>query len=223
MTERRSLLKSAAAAAAAAMAAPAFAQQRAMPMKTPGEDLMQEHGLVGRVILVYRRAIELAEANRFYHPDRVAAAAQIVSRVIHGHHEPEEEEIMFPVLEKPVELNMLVSVLRGQHRAARALTARIGLEIADPGRKSQALQAMRDFIQMYEPHGAYENSIVYPAFRETVGPRRYAELSKLWADNERKLLGSFGNYTTRLAGIEQALGLSLADYTPPPPPPRRSS
>lgn len=182
---------------------------------------MQEHGLVGRVILVYRRAIQLAEANQPYQPERVAAAAQIVARVIHGHHEPEEEEIMFPVLEKPVELSMLVSVLRGQHRAARALTSRISVEIGETGRQAQAFQAMRDFAQMYEPHGAYENSIVYPAFREAVGPDRYAELSKVWADNERNLRGSFGNYTTRLAGIEEALGLSLAEYTPPPP--RRTS
>ena len=218
MNPRRDLLKYAA-AAAALVAAPARAQERrvvAPAAPTPNEDLMQEHGLVSRVILIYRRSIELAEANRPFHPEQVAGAARVIARVIHGHHEVEEEELMFPALEKPRELHMLVEVLRGQHRAARALTNRIGLEIADPGRRSQAFRAMREFSGMYEAHGAYENSIVYPAFRQAVGPERYQELAAVWAKNERKLRGSLGDYLSALAKAEQAMDLDLAQYTGTP-------
>ena len=184
---------------------------------------MQEHGLVTRVILIYRRAMDLAAANRPFDAGQVAEAAQIVARVIHGHHEEEEEQIVFPALEKPRELHMLVQVLRGQHRSARRLTNRIGLEIADPGRRNQAFEAMREFAQMYEAHGAYENSIVYPAFRRAVGTERYRELGKTWAENERRLRSTYGDYAARLAKAEQALDLTLAQYTATPPAARGGS
>jgi hemerythrin-like domain-containing protein len=221
MTERRDLIKLAG-AAAAALSLPASAQAQP-PAKTPGEDLMQEHGLVTRVFMIYRRAIELIEANEGFDGTRVASAAQIVSRVIHGHHEVEEENVIFPALSAPRELNMLTEVLRGQHAVAKALTARIGLEIADPGRARNVVQPMREFIAMYEPHGAYENTIVYPAFRERVGPERYAELARRFAERERALRSSFAQYAQRLGGIEDALGIGLAQFTATPPEPRRSS
>lgn len=184
---------------------------------------MQEHGLVGRVILIYREVIARIEAGRAFDGARVASAAQIISKVIHGHHEPEEERVIFPALEGEREVSMLTEVLRGQHRVARELTARIGLEIADPQRAGVLVPAMREFSAMYEPHGAYENSIVYPAFRVAVGPERYEALSREWAARERRLGGSFTQYAQQLAGIESALGLGLAQYTPPSPASRGAS
>jgi len=220
MIPRRQFLQLAAAAAAAS-GLPAYAQP-ATPSKTPNEDLMQEHGLVHRVMLIYQRAIGFIESGARFPASRVADAARIVSRVIHGHHEIEEEEILFPQLDRPADLNMLTEVLRGQHAVARQLTARIGLEVADPGKVRQVVVPMREFIDMYGPHGAYEDTIIYPAFRERVGPQRYEELARVFVEHERNLRGTFAGYVREIGAIEDSLGIGLAQLTASPPPPRRS-
>jgi hemerythrin-like domain-containing protein len=196
------------------------AAQKSAPYVTPNEDLMQEHGLVGRVILIYGRAIELLNANQSIDLAHVGQAAQIIARVIHGHHEVEEEKIVFPALEKANLLKNLIATLRGQHSAARAITATIGNNAnqagaRDASRRRELIAAMQNFRNMYEPHGAYEDTIVYPAFRQAVGPEEYMRLAEQFAQNERRMNGDKGiqESAAALGKIETALGIELARYT----------
>lgn len=210
MGSRRDLL-GAGVLSAAIFAGPAFAGK---PVRiNPTEDLMEEHGLVGRVIYIYRRAIERIEAGEPLDGGHVAEAASLVSRVIHEHHEPEEERVVFPPAEKDPDLRRMTAVLRGQHEVARSLTARIGLEIADAVKQRELVVPMKKFIEMYEPHGAYENTIIYPAFRAAVGPERYEAIARTWARDGRSLAANFDDYAKRLELIDRALGLDLAQAT----------
>src|SRR3954468_17333822 len=124
-TRRRSVIIAAAASVPAALASDAFAQKTTAAV-SPNENLMHEHGLVTRVILIYKRAGQLLTANEKFDVGGVGEAAKLIARSIHGNHEVEEEEIMFPVVEKNADLKALTATLRGQHNAARALTAAIG-------------------------------------------------------------------------------------------------
>lgn len=216
---RRRFLSLAAAGVPAVIVSPALAQQSTLA-PTPNEDLMHEHGLVGRVILIYRRAIELLREGVNVDAALIGEPARLVARVIHGHHEVEEEEIVFPLVDRTREMNMLVEVLRGQHRAARTLTATIGNNatperLKDPKRRSELIAAMRDFSSMYEPHGAFEDTLVYPAFRKTAGPAEYEKLARRFAENEQRMHGETGfeRYVAQLARIEDVLGIGLARYT----------
>lgn len=206
--------------AAALVAAPAAAQQGGRAGITPNEDLMQEHGLVGRVFLIYRRAARMLRHGPPLEPGLVGDAAQVVARVIHGHHEVEEEEILFPVVEKQAGLGDMVRVLREQHLAARELTAAIGnnltpARLREPRRVDELVSAMSRFETMYEAHGNYENTVIYPSFRRAVGAERYAELAQRFAEDERKLHGPDGFLETaaRLDEIESRLGIRLAAFT----------
>src|SRR3954467_642146 len=64
------------------------------PEISPTEDLMREHGLLNRVLLVYEecaRRLEAGEAGKVL-PD----AAKIIRDFIEGYHEPLEEQQLFP-------------------------------------------------------------------------------------------------------------------------------
>lgn len=68
---------------------------------------------------------------------------------------------------------------------------------------------------MYEPHGAFEDTIVYPAFRNALSAAEYRKVSQRFLANERKLrtVQGLARYPSELAAIEDALGISLASYT----------
>src|SRR5438045_2182994 len=52
---------------------------------TPGEDLMQEHGLLERVFLVYEEAATRIELKLEVDPSVIASAAKLVQRFIEGY------------------------------------------------------------------------------------------------------------------------------------------
>lgn len=125
---RRSLI----ALAGASLAAPSvFAQRPVLPSITANEQLMYEHGLVGRVNMIYRHAISALRAGESIDPDHVGTASGIVAGIIHGIHELEEENILFPLLLDSRYAGM-THVLRGQHRVARVLTGEIGNNLTAP-------------------------------------------------------------------------------------------
>ncbi|HET7539094.1 MAG TPA: hypothetical protein VFK05_04460 [Polyangiaceae bacterium] len=65
---------------------------------TPGEDLMQEHGVLERVLLVYDEAARRIDAGDRVDFSIVAKGADIVSRFIEEYHERSEEHFVFPRL-----------------------------------------------------------------------------------------------------------------------------
>jgi hemerythrin-like domain-containing protein len=217
---RRRFIIGAATATLPVLATNAHAQKTANARATANEDLMHEHGLVTRVMLIYGRAISLLNENQNIDPALIGGAAQIMARVIHGHHEQEEEQILFPVVEKRQELSNLVQTLRGQHSAARGITATIGnnltrARLQDQARRRELINAMQNFINMYEPHGAYEDTVIYPAFRNALSAAEYDKVSERFAANERQINGDDGlaKIVRQLSDIEGALGVDLARYT----------
>src|SRR3954464_7521559 len=83
------------------------------------EDLMREHGLLNRILLVYEEAI-----RRLRHKEDVSAEifrkpADLVRTFVEDYHEKLEEKFIFPQFEKHKKLTELVAVLRQQHQAGR--------------------------------------------------------------------------------------------------------
>src|SRR5262245_48563940 len=58
---------------------------------SPAEDLMREHGVLKRVLLVYEEAIRRIDAKQDVPPDTVKDAAGIVRAFIEDYHEKLEE------------------------------------------------------------------------------------------------------------------------------------
>lgn len=188
------------------------------------EDLMREHGVLKRSLLIYRDVIRRLDAKQDVPPDTLANTAKLIKRFIEEYHEKQEEDYLFPRFEKAGQLVELVHTLRLQHQRGRERTNAI-IQLATPaGMKDAAARAqlvrhMSLFIRMYEPHEAREDTVLFPAFKKLVSQNEYAALGEQFEKNERQMFGGdgFDMAVDTVAGLEKQLGIyDLAQFTPPP-------
>jgi hemerythrin-like domain-containing protein len=220
---RREFLKVAASAAGVALAgcATGAAAEARKPDEreaevTPGEDLMQEHGVLERILLLYDEAVRRIDAGDQLDPAVVATAGGIVRRFVEDYHEKLEEEHVFPRLVTARREVDLVGVLLRQHARGREVTADI-VRMAGAGAGPDLGRALRSFTRMYRPHAAREDTVLFPAFREVVGRSAYRELGEEFEAREHALLGEHGFSTAvaEVARLEAALGIAdLSTFTP---------
>lgn len=188
----------------------------------PPEDLMREHGVLNRILLIYEEGIRRAEAKQPFPVETVASGADIIRRFIEQYHEKLEEDHLFPRFEKANKLVDLVGTLRRQHQAGRKLTDDI-LKLATPaglkgaGNQQKLVESMRAFIRMYRPHEAREDTVLFPALRGIVPPKEFAELGEQFEDKEHELFGKegFEGVVVQVGKLEQTIGIyDLDQFTP---------
>jgi hemerythrin-like domain-containing protein len=182
---------------------------------TPTEDLMREHGVIERLLLIYEEVSRRTSRGTPVPTEAVPSAATIVRRFIEQYHERLEEEQVFPRLEKAGKLVDLTRVLRAQHVAGRNLTALI-LDRAR-GSNESVVEPMAAFIRMYRPHAAREDTDLFPAFHGLFEETEFRALGERFEEQEHKLLGNkgFEGVLVELAQIEKSLGINdLAQFTP---------
>jgi hemerythrin-like domain-containing protein len=189
---------------------------------SPAEDLMREHGVLKRVLLVYGEAIRRIDANQDLPPDPVLDAAKLIRSFVEDYHETLEENFLFPRFRKANKLVDLVDVLVQQHQGGRRLTE-VTLRYAnlkslrDPGERQMLRDSLAQFIRMYNPHEAREDTVLFPAFRKIVSGNEYDSLGEEFEKKEHELFGDdgFEKMVDRVAGIEKTLGVyDLARFTP---------
>jgi len=188
----------------------------------PPEDLMREHGVLKRVLLIYGEALGRLYAKRDLPPDALSDAARIIRSFVEDYHEKLEEEFLFPRFEKANQLVDLVKVLRTQHQAGRRVTD-ITLRLANvqslknDSERAQLINSIQQFIHMYNPHEAREDTVLFPAFRKIVSPHEFDSLGEDFEKKEDELFGEdgFEKIVDKVAGIEKRLGIyDLAQFTP---------
>jgi hemerythrin-like domain-containing protein len=233
--ERRELLRNAASAAGILLvgcaASGANRAEAATPSKgkedkdkeqgeeaevTPGEDLMQEHGVLERILLIYDEAARRIDAKESFDLSVVKSSADIVKRFIENYHEKNEEQFVFPRLQAAAREVDLVTVLLLQHKRGREVTDDI-LRRSAASATPELAQALRSFTRMYRPHAAREDTVLFPAFRDVMGRDAYRELGEQFEDKEHELIGEHGfeNTVAEVARLEAALGIGdLAKFTP---------
>ena len=184
---------------------------------TPGEDLMQEHGVLERVLLIYDECARRIEHSEPLDPAALTGAAGIIRRFVEEYHEKQEEEFVFPRLEAAQREVALVAVLRRQHQRGREITDDV-VRLSRAGTAGPKLaQALRAFERMYRPHAAREDTVLFPAFRSVVGGAAYRELGEKFEDREHERFGEHGfeNTVAEVARLEAVLGIGdLARFTP---------
>ena len=89
------------------------------------EDLMREHGVLRRVLLVYGELERRLDAGAAFDAGALRETAAIVRTFVEDYHERQEEDFLFPRFERAGKLVELVRVLRAQHQAGRQVTERI--------------------------------------------------------------------------------------------------
>lgn len=152
--------------------------EQEVPVTAP-EDLMREHGVLKRILLIYREGIRRLQADDQSPAPALNESAQIIRRFIEDYHGQLEEQYVFPKLEQAGKLTDITSVLRTQHQRGRVLTDRVlaattaAAAFDQPARDTLA-QDMAAYIRMFEPHEAREDTVVFPALR-TLTPSRLTD------------------------------------------------
>jgi len=212
------------AAAVAASQAKALAQAvspASSPEVSPLEDLMREHGLLSRILLIYDEVRRRLDSGAQYPPQVVTQAAGIVRRFVEDYHEELEGNHIFPRFEKSGRETDLVKVLRTQHEAGRRLTDLI-MRSAEAGggapqERRQLSEYLRLFARMYRPHKARENTVLFPGLHSIVTAKEYDAMGDVFEDRERALFGEggFEKMVGAIAGLEKQLGIyHLSAFTP---------
>jgi len=232
MDDRRNLIKSGLLAGASVLLTlPAVALEAGKEKKgteekeedvSPAEDLMREHGLLNRVLLVYEECLRrLAAPKPDFDPGALVSSADVIKRFIEEYHEELEERHLFPRFRSRHTLVDLVDVLGEQHRAGRRVTERIlvlatgGLKGADD--KKELAAALASFVRMYSPHEAREDTVLFPALRGLVSANEYDALGETFENEEHKKFGQdgFEKMVDRVAGLEKTLDIyDLKQFTP---------
>jgi hemerythrin-like domain-containing protein len=188
----------------------------------PAEDLMREHGVLSRLLLVYEETLRKLKTNKTSFPEVLSSSAGIIRRFIEDYHEKLEEEHLFPRFEKAGKLVDLVKVLREQHEAGRRLTDQIRDHFMasaeeDPWKRKELARSMLLFIKMYRPHKSREDTVLFPAFHSLVSPAEYAKLGDEFEEREQALFGQggFEKIVAEVAKLERTLGIfDLTQFTP---------
>jgi len=183
------------------------------------EDLMREHGILKRVLLVYDEIIRRIHARQDFPPQVVADSATIIRKFIEDYHERLEEDHLFPRFRKAGKLVDLVTVLLAQHQAGRRITDRV---LATPSLKTEdernrLARDLEAFNRMYAPHEAREDTVLFPALHEIVSPHEYDAMGEQFEKIERTTFGGdgFDIYLDKVTVVEKQLGIyDLAQFTP---------
>jgi hemerythrin-like domain-containing protein len=189
---------------------------------TAPEDLMKEHGVLNRCLLIYEEAIRRLRNEEEVAPDVFNHTAELIRTFVEEYHEKNEETYIFPVFEKHNKLVELVQTLKSQHIAGRKVTARI-LALSTPEQfrsqdnRTQLVTFCQSFIRMYRPHESREDTVLFPALRTLLTPSQVQALGDKMEEDEHKVLGNegFEKSVDKVTSIETALGIyDLTQFTP---------
>ena len=184
-----------AAAGLALVAAPALAdddkaKDKGKKRKGPGqeketpavEDLMREHGVLRRALLVYEEvAPRLQRDPAKFDARPLNQAAKLFRAFGEDYHERKLEEAhIFPVVRKAGgPAAAYPGVLKAQHDRGREITEYI-LSVTGSGKIGSGdagplAQALGRFVLMYQNHTAREDTIVFPAWKRALSDRQIDE------------------------------------------------
>jgi len=224
---RRSFLVKGTLLTAGAVTAPALAsalqEKKGEEVEvSPTEDLMREHGLLNRVLLIYDEIGRRLRGNAAFDTKTLVGAAGIIHNFIEQYHEKLEEDHLFPRLEKAGKLVDLVKTLRAQHAAGRVVTGRIeqmanAATLKDAKSRQQLEGQLAAFVRMYRPHEAREDTILFPEIHWIVSKSEFEALGDDFEKKEHEMFGEegFEGQVQRVGELEKTLGIyELAQFTP---------
>jgi hemerythrin-like domain-containing protein len=191
---------------------------------TATEDLMREHGILRRALFVYSEAAAWLRSNPSeVSPDALQKTAKLFRAFGEDYHERKlEEAFIFPAVKKAGGVAAgYTDILITQHNRGRDLTdyildlTRTKVEAENGGALARTLDLM---VRMYRPHAAREDTVIFPAWKQTLTAKQLDKMNDKFEDIEHEMLGEngFENAVKQISEIEAELGLAdLAQFIAP--------
>jgi hemerythrin-like domain-containing protein len=194
---------------------------------TAVEDLMREHGILRRALLVYSEAaLRLRKNAADISPAELQRTAKLFRAFGEEYHEKKlEEAFIFPRIKErgAGEAAKYPDILVAQHDRGREITDYI-ISITGGAKISAEAAGFADtldsFVRMYQHHAAREDTIVFPAWKGLLSPEEYDDLNDKFEDIEHEQFGEdgFEDAEKQMSEIEKSLGIDdISKFTPPAP------
>ncbi|HZS04368.1 MAG TPA: hemerythrin domain-containing protein [Blastocatellia bacterium] len=194
---------------------------------TATEDLMREHGVLRRALLIYSEAAVRLRGNpSAVPPEALQKTAKLFRAFGEEYHEKKLEEAhIFPAVKSAGGAAAgYPDILIAQHARGREITDYI-LAVTQGGRLSAGgaepfARALESFVRMYRAHAAREDTIIFPAWKQTLTAKQLDEMGDRFEEIEHEQFGKdgFEDAVRQIGEIEGSLGLAdLAQFTAPPP------
>lgn len=185
-----------------------------------GDDLMREHGLMNRLILLYKESANSVRQNDDAR-DVLKSTAKIMLEFIHEFHEENEENAVYPLFNDDKKLHRITRIMEEQHDVGKLITQQIldTVEVGsapDSATASRLTEMISQFQQMYIPHAAQEDTLLWPAVQEMKGDAAYMKMGTELEEKENERFGEeyFDKLVSRVERMENKLGIdNLAKFT----------
>jgi hemerythrin-like domain-containing protein len=181
---------------------------------TPIEDLMREHGLLNRLLLVYEEIVRRLEYEIPMSNCIITSTAKIIHKFVEDYHEKTEERYVFPLLiEHGVNIDMVNELLE-QHQLGRRLTDNIIKLSSEPKIcRNKLIKNIKEFVRMYRYHESREDTVVFQNFRDLLSEKEYVELGEKFEKDEELAIGKDGYHKTLIIVEEIEKYLDIYDLS----------
>ena len=193
---------------------------------TAVEDLMREHGILRRALLVYSEiALRIRKNAADISSDALQHTAKLFRAFGEEYHEKKlEEAYLFPKIKEKAadtEAAKYIDVLVDQHVRGREITdyilsvskgSKLGIDAV------RFADILAGFVRMYDHHAAREDTIIFPAWKNALTGDEYDELNDKFEDIEQEQFGEdgFEDAAKQMSEIEASLGMTdIAQFTAP--------
>jgi hemerythrin-like domain-containing protein len=169
------------------------------------EDLMREHGILNRILLIYEEMTKRIEMNGEFSFDLFKKTVTLTQDFVENYHEKLEETYIFPKFKN--EYLELVQELKEQHQIGRKITQTL-LSINE-NEKEKIAPYLRAYVKMFRPHEAKEDTLIFPAFKKLISRNEYEKLGNTFEEKEESLFGKegFDKVVKEVGEIEKRLGI----------------
>ena len=183
------------------------------------EDLMREHGVIRRVLVVYREcASRLRASPSAPVGEGLQRAASLMRKFGEEYHEKQLEEAhIFPSLAKSAVAGTAQTLL-AQHKRGREITDLVLASTKGPidSKNAESLaRTLESFARMYEQHTAIEDTLIFPAWKKAISKKQLEDMGESFEKIEHDAFGKdgFEDAVAQIGEIEKALAIDLAALT----------
>ena len=188
---------------------------------SPTEDLMREHGILNRILLIYEEILRRISMGISFDLAVVNISANLIKTFIEEYHEQIEEQYIFPHFIESGTYVDLINELIMQHKISRTITTQI-IEYSSNNNYSfinmkKISKCIKKFIYMYRAHESREDTIVFDKFRYLISKETLDEYAELFERIEHELFGPEGSdgILEKVIDLEKQLSINdLRIYTP---------
>ena len=120
-----------------------------------------------------------------------------------------EQDYVFPILQQDEQYRDLIDTLLTQHEAVKCVTDNILTMLETEVDHTRLIYLLSEFIEMYEPHSAREDTVVFPAFHQMTPADDFNDLGELFESIEEQKFGEngFESILEQVAQIEKMLNI----------------